>query len=188
MKHPVVHFLNATGNYSQKDEILLTEALQTVSLEKGEKLLNKGEVCSSVSFIQSGAIIQYDHNEEADRIIIDLNTTNDWVLNHQSFTSRKPSTFYIECYEAAMTYRLSIDAIHELIAQSPSFFQLGHIMETAVSRIHFFDNNNTPDEKYQYLFQHKPQLLQKFPQKLIASYLKITPETLSRVRHRFSKN
>lgn len=76
---------------------------------------------------------------------------------------------------------------HRLIGQSQSFLQMGKILEESTSRIDFFDNNNTQDEKYQYVLENKPELIQSFPQKLIASYLKITPETLSRVRNRFSK-
>ncbi|MEO5563434.1 MAG: hypothetical protein ABIR18_08365, partial [Chitinophagaceae bacterium] len=61
------------------------------------------------------------------------------------------------------------------------------IFEQATSRVHFFDNRLNPTEKYQYILDNKSGLLQKFPLKLIASYLKITPETLSRVRESFSK-
>jgi hypothetical protein len=61
---------------------------------------------------------------------------------------------------------------------------MGRILEESTSRIDFFDNNNTPDEKYRYIIANKPKLLQKFPQTIIASYLKISPETLSRVRKR----
>ena len=111
----------------------------------------------------------------------------DRVINHKSFTTRKPSENLIQAFEDSTIYELSIEAIHKLIATSQSFLQLGKILETTISRIDFFDNNNTPDEKYRFILEHKPMLLQKFPQKIIASYLKITPETLSRVRKRFSK-
>ncbi|PKG42822.1 Crp/Fnr family transcriptional regulator, partial [Psychroflexus sp. MES1-P1E] len=110
--------------------------------------------------------------------------SNDWVINHKSFTTRKPSEYSIQAFEESFIYELSIDAIHRLIAQSQSFFQMGKILEESTSRIDFFDNNNTPDEKYDFIIKNKPSLLQKFPQKIIASYLKITPETLSRVRKR----
>jgi len=45
----------------------------------------------------------------------------------------------------------------------------------------------TPLQKYQYILDHRPDLIQQFPLKIIASYLKITPETLSRVRDKLSK-
>ena len=63
---------------------------------------------------------------------------------------------------------------------------MGKLLDQAVSRIEFYDNNNSPDEKYVHLLENKPIVIRKFPQKVIASYLKITPETLSRVRKRIS--
>jgi hypothetical protein len=82
---------------------------------------------------------------------------------------------------------LSIENIHKLVAISPVFLQLGGILASSVSRISFFDNDLTPLKKYQFIIQNRPQLIQAFPLKLIASYLKITPETLSRVREKLAK-
>ena len=127
-----------------------------------------------------------DNESEFNKNVIDLSIPNDWVLNHKSFTARKPSEYSIQAFEDTSYYEISIDAIHRLIAQSQSFLQMGKILEESISRIYFFDNNNTPDEKYLHIITKKPELLQKFPQTIIASYLKITPETLSRVRKRIS--
>lgn len=57
-------------------------------------------------------------------------------------------------------------------------------MESATERIHLFDNALNPIEKYNYILANKPELVQAFPLRMIASYLKITPETLSRVREK----
>jgi hypothetical protein len=76
--------------------------------------------------------------------------------------------------------------MHEMIGLSPAFFQLARVLEPVHSRTHLFDNQLTPLEKYQYILQHRPGLLQAFPLKIIASYLKITPETLSRVRDKIA--
>lgn len=179
--------LQKAGTFSEKEEALLTEQLQFVKLSKDAIALQKGEVCSSLLFVVSGCLYQYNHDTHGDQQVMDLHIQNDWVMNHKSFSSRKPSEVMIQAYEDSTVYELSINAIHQLIAQSPSFLQMGTILETATERIAFFDNNNTPDEKYEFVLENKPQLLQKFPQKIIASYLKMTPETLSRVRKRFSK-
>jgi hypothetical protein len=55
-------------------------------------------------------------------------------------------------------------------------------MDNAVSKIVLFDNALAPKEKYLYVLNNRQQLIQEFPLKMIASYLKITPETLNRVR------
>jgi CRP-like cAMP-binding protein len=179
--------LQKAGTFTEKEAGLLTERLQFVELPKDTVFLQKGEVCSSFCFVVSGCLYQYDLDEDGNEQVIDIHIQNDWVINHKSFTSRKPSEVLIQAYEDSEVYELSIDVIHQLIAQSPSFLQMGTILETATARIALFDNNSTADEKYQFILDNNPELLQKFPQKIIASYLKMTPETLSRVRKRFSK-
>ena len=166
----------------------LKEELEFRTLKKDEVLLDKGEICTSLSFIISGAFYQYKIDSELNKNVIDLNITNDWIINHKSFSTQKPSEYIIKSYEESIICLLTITAIHRLIAKSQSFLQMGKILDASTSRIDFFDNNNTPDEKYQYILKNKSEFIQKFPQKLIASYLKITLETLSSVRNRFSKS
>ena len=188
MNTQISNLLKQFSNYSKKELLLLEQALEYKTLKKGEFLLDKGAICSSLSFLNSGALYQYTVDTNLDKHIIELYTANDWVINNKSFSSRSKSDTYIQAFEDSSICFLTIDAIHNLIAQSQSFFQIGRILDDSTSRIHFFDENLTPDKKYAYLLENKPKLLQAFPQKLIASYLKITPETLSRVRQRFSKN
>lgn len=182
---PIDQLVQHAGSYSEKEGVLLKNAVDYHTFKKKDVLLNIGKVCSSWFFIVSGSIIQYHVNTESQKNIIDLNVAHDWVINHKSFTSRKPSKYIIEAYEDTMVYELSMDNIHQLIGVSPVFFQLGKILDGATARIDFFDHQHTPDEKYRHTLENRPELIQKFPQKLIASYLKMTPETLSRVRNRF---
>jgi len=186
MDKSISEFLNKAGKFSEKESLLLKQELQFRELKKDDILLEKGNVCSSLCFIISGSFFHYNIDSELDKNIIDLNIENDWVINHKSFTTRKPSEYIIQAFEDTSFYEISMDAIHKLIAKSQSFLQMGKILEEATSRIDFFDNNNSPNEKYLHILKNKPNLFQKFPQTIIASYLKITPETLSRVRKRLS--
>ena len=179
-------FLAKAGQFSDAESLLLEQEVQFRKIKKDELLLKKGEICSSLCFVVSGSFYQYNVDSELNKNVIDLNAEGDWVINHKSFTSRKPSERTIQAFEDSSVYELSVESIHNLIAQSQSFLQMGKILEASTSRIEFFDNNSTPDEKYQYLLNNEPILIQKFPQKIIASYLKITPETLSRVRKRIA--
>jgi CRP-like cAMP-binding protein len=184
MNNPLSKRLNETGNYSNQDLILIEDLLNFKIIEKDELILDVGEICSEIHFIDKGAIYQYKINSDLNKMVIDLNISNDWVVNHKSFTLRKPSEFYIQAFEKTSIYSLSVESIHKLIAQSQSFLQMGKILEEATSRVSYFDENKTPYEKYEYLLKNKREVIQIFPLKIIASYLKITPETLSRVRKR----
>ena len=187
MNNLTAGFLKKIGYFSEKEITLLKEEIQYRTLKKDEILLDKGNICNALSFVLKGAFYQFKTDSDLNNIIIDLKVAEDWIINHKSFTTQKPSEYYIKAYEESQICFLTINSIHKLIAKSQSFLQMGKILEASISRIDFFDNNNTPDEKYQYLIKNKPEIIQRFPQKIIASYLKITPETLSRVRNRFSK-
>ncbi len=176
--------LRRAGQFSEQEQKLLKDELQFRNFKKEEPLLSKGSVCNIVYFLTEGSVVQYATDEEDQMLVIDLNVAQEWVLNHQSFTTRQPSEYTIQCFEDSSLYALPIEAIHRLIGKSQAFFQLGSILGETVNRIKFFDRKQRPDEKYLHILKNRPALLQSFPQKLIASYLKITPETLSRVRNR----
>ncbi|SEK36811.1 cAMP-binding domain of CRP or a regulatory subunit of cAMP-dependent protein kinases [Aquimarina amphilecti] len=186
MDTSILEFLNKAGSFSEEESSLLQNEVKHRELKKNEFLLRKGEICSSLHFVISGSFYQYFIDTDLNMNIIDLGIKNDWVINHKSFTGRKPSEYEIQAFENSSVYELNIDSIHKLIAISPTFFQIGKVLEESTARVSFFDNNNTPDEKYEYILKNKPLLFQKFPQKIIASFLKITPETLSRVRKRIT--
>ncbi|CAN5704460.1 Crp/Fnr family transcriptional regulator [soil metagenome] len=179
--------LNSNGDYSLTD-IQLFEANTTCrNLLKDEMLIKPGEVCKSIFFNLSGAIYQYNYKDEMEENVIDLHLSNEWFLNHNSFITQLPSGSFIKAFTNSKILELNIESLHYLIGKSPAFLQLGRIFEQSTSRVHFFDNRLTPAEKYQYILDNRSALIQNFSLKLIASYLKITPETLSRVRENLSK-
>ena len=173
--------LNNIGNFSDTEVILFSERAIKRTFQKNEILLNEGDVCQSAFHIISGEAFQFCY-DDIDEQIIDLHIESDWCLNHSSFVTQKPSTVIIKAYSGLTVLELSITSVHELVALSPSFFQLGSVLQQTVSRVQYFDNINTAEEKHKQLFSARPQLFQKFPLKMIASYLKIAPETLSRIR------
>lgn len=173
--------LSSIGNFSNEEIILFGERAIQRNFQKNEILLNEGDVCKSAFFIISGEAFQFCY-DDIDEHIIDLHIENEWCLNHSSFVTQKPSTVIIKAYSGLIVLELTITAVHELISISPSFFKLGSVLQQTVSRVQYFDNTNSAEEKHKHLFSTRPQLFQKFPLKMIASYLKITPETLSRIR------
>lgn len=183
----IADILNKIGYFSEADIQLLENRIIQKEVKKGEFLLKQGEVCKSVHFIIKGAFLQYNFKDEIEQNIIDLHLEGDWFLSHQSFVSQKPSENIIEAYTESVVFEINISTLHHLIGESPAFFQLGKVLEQINSRTHFFDNSLTPLQKYQYLIENRREIIQVFPLKTIASYLKITPETLSRVREKLAK-
>ena len=173
--------LAAIGHFSNEEVRLFSERVIKRHFQKNEILLNEGDVCTSAFYIISGEAYQFCY-DDIDETVIDLHMANDWCLNHSSFVTQTPSVAIMKAHSALTVFELSITSVHELVAISPSFFQLGSVLQQTVARIHYFDHANTAEEKHNLLLSERPQLFQKFPLKMIASYLKITPETISRIR------
>ena len=169
------NILNKIGNFSSEQVSIFEKRVQVRSVLKDEILLREGEVCQTIFHVISGSFYQYNVKNEIEENVIDLHLRDEWFLNEQSFIAQKPSENSIKAYSESIVLELTMQSLHALIAESPAFFQLGRVLEQSKSRVHFFDNRLAPIEKYLYVLDNKPALIQKFPLKIIASYLKITP-------------
>lgn len=172
--------LHTAGIYSAEEAALFNTVARERFIGKGGVVLAKGEVAKSVYFLISGAVYQgsdsyLQHN------ISGFHLENEWFLNRESFVSQRPSTEQITAFSDSVVLEISLESIHYLIARSTAFLQLNTILAD-LERSHLFHGTLTPLEKYRFVLANKPDLIQKFPLKMIASYLKVTPETLSRVR------
>lgn len=182
----VTEILKKVGYFSSSDIELFEKSLTKRTANKGDILLKQGQICQKIYFIAKGAFLEYNFKNEIEQNIIDLYLDNEWLLNKQSFVRQEPSENIIEAFSESVIFELDIHTIHSLVAHSPAFLQLGCLLEPTHSRIQFFDKSLTPLQKYLYLIENRRELIQAFPLKIIASYLKITPETLSRVREKIA--
>jgi len=176
--------LEKVGSFSDTDFQKLIKYLIPRKLAKNEILLDQGQICQSVYFISSGSAYQFRY-DDVEENVMDLHLAGEWCLNYSSFISQLPSENIIKANTETSVFELKMHAIHDLIAISPVFFQLAKILEGALLRMHYFESTMSPFEKYNHLINTRPQVLQMFPLKRIASYLNMSPETLSRVRSSF---
>jgi len=152
-------------------------------LKKNEFLLREGDVCRSFYFINKGACTHFLTTEEGIDIMLNLYVEHDWLTDYQSFTSQKPSLNNIKAFEDCELSELDVYSFHALIQYSPSFFAIGRLLQV-MQYGEFSNNMQSPEENYKAVLNKRPMLIRKFPLKYVASFLRITPETLSRVRRR----
>jgi CRP-like cAMP-binding protein len=186
MFQSITQSINHIVSPSPEQLSLLIGRLTVQQIPKDGFLIREAQICSSIYFINQGCFRHFNIDETGDELIIDLYVQQEWMLEYKSFVSQQPSENYIQATVDSEVLALHARDIHDLARISERFFRLMMILEMGMRSQEFQQNRLTPEEKYQKLLNTRPELLQHFPLKYIASYMGMTPETLSRIRKKIS--
>ena len=168
------------------DELdLLESILVPLKFQKGEKILNEGEVCTNIYWVVKGLVRQfyYKNNKE---LTEHMAVENSIVMCIESLFKEKPSHLQIVALEPSVIYAMPRQQLEKVAMKSLNIQILYRkILEESLiqSQIHAdMMRFESAQSKYAKLVKLQPQLVLRAPLVYIASYLQMTPETLSRVR------
>lgn len=155
-------------------------------LRKRQYLLQEGDVCKFSAFIVSGAARMFSIDEKGRDHIVRFGIEGWWMSDSESYTQETPSKFFIEMLEDSQLLLVTWADIQQLITTVPAVAAATKAMDkqsfiSSQKRIHSAISL-TAEERYEDLIKSYPSFILRFPQNMIASYLGISPETLSRIR------
>ena len=181
-------------NFNKK--ILLTEEeeeqikhyLTPKKLRKKQYLLQEGDVCKYVAFIEKGALKAYSVDDKGNEHIIQFGLEG-WIISDlYSFLTGEPATYNIDAIEDAELVLISKSAHEKLLQTLPKYETFTRLNITgayiAMQRRLTSIISSPLDERYANFTALYPDIVQRVPQHMIASYMGLTPETLSRVRQK----
>lgn len=162
---------------------------QSTPINKGDFLIREGQICRYLYFIESGTLRNF-YLKDGREINLWFFFPNDFMTVFNSFYRQTPSAENLQALENGVVYYTTYNRLHDLQTQHHHWALIANYFTRQYAvrqkdRIYMFQAM-TAEERYYYLFEHYPRLIQRISNKQLASYLGMSRETLSRIRSKSS--
>lgn len=164
----------------------LKPIIRVRKFDKKELLSRAGEIENYFNFITKGLIRKY-YRKGREEINTQISYEGHIIHCQESFHSRTPSEYFVEAIEPSVVVSVTYDDLESLFASSKKMEHMGRLVITSTmvlkDRWQMQMVKMTPRERFLNFVTKNPELMQRVPQKYLASYLNIKPETFSRFKH-----
>ncbi len=186
MEEKIFEFLSDFVELTEEEKDIIAEHSMFKFYPAGHLLLREGQDAKHCYFVIKGLLRSYyiqEGEEKVTEIFSELAP-----INPVSYITGQPSTYYISCIEDSIISISDQDRTEEFFEKLPRMKEIGIQVMTAINakqQLSFDDFKNLdPEKRYQKLLDTRPDLANRIPQYMIASYLGIQPQSLSRIRKR----
>ena len=164
----------------------LASILIPMKFQKGDTILAEGKVCRALYYVEHGMVRQYYYKNKRD-VMEHFSFEGRIVFCIESYLKQEPSRLIVEALENTKLYAIPYDDLNNLMVRNQEMDMLYRkILEhVAISSQEHADSQRFENatERYERLLREKPEIVLRAPMVYIASFLQMTPETLSRVRN-----
>jgi CRP-like cAMP-binding protein len=182
----LMDFLNRYSSISADEFKELIKRLEIKDYDKKTRLTNTGETEQYLYFVVKGLTRKFLYKGKTE-VITHIVKEGGIIGSAASFFSRMPSKYIVETIEPTTALSISRQDLEELYSSSNKWERIGRMMITQfflVQEYRLLDNiRYTTRERFLHFMQENPDLLLRVPQKQLAAYLNIKPETFSRLKH-----
>lgn len=181
-------YINSCVHLSEEELKIFDSFFVEKKIPKKRFLLQAGDICNIEAFVVKGCLKTYYIDGNGFEVILTFAIEGWWVSDIASFCEQKPSKMFIETIEDCVLLVLSPQAKEEMLQKLPCLERVYRLLvqrHLSVYQERLFGNIAlTAQERYALFLEKYPTISQRIPQHLIASYLGISAEFLSRIRKR----
>ncbi|VXC11848.1 cAMP-binding proteins - catabolite gene activator and regulatory subunit of cAMP-dependent protein kinases [Flavobacterium sp. 9R] len=175
---------------SENDFEIIKSYFTFKKLRKKQYFLQEGQVCKHFAFILKGAMRQYYIDEKGTEHFVQLGIENWWMGDRESWAMLTPSRYTIDAWEDTEILTISHADVLKVSQQFPALMEMMRKMDEqntiATQKRITSTISHTSQRRYTDFTLEYPDFIKRFPQHVIASYIGITKDTLSRVRNKRS--
>jgi CRP-like cAMP-binding protein len=180
------HYIRALSLFSDEEIATIKSLAIPKRLKKKQFLLRQGNVCRFHTFVCNGCLRSYRIDEKGNEHIFSLSPANHWVSDRVSLVNETPSHEFIDALEDSAIIQISAHNFKMLLKDIPNFDALNTKIitddcHTSRDRIYMMLSHQA-EERYRQFIRRFPQLHQRVPIHMIASYIGVSRETLTRIR------
>jgi CRP-like cAMP-binding protein len=176
---------------SPEEEENFLSKIQVRNFKAKSILLNTGGICEHSYFVNSGILRSFNINDNIVEYVLSFACEGYWIGDMYSLISQKPGNLFIEVLEDAEVVMLSRESQELLYIETPKlerFFRILTENSLVANQERLMDSLSlSAEERFEKFCIKYPALLQKVPQKQIASYIGVTPEFFSKMKSRLLK-
>jgi CRP-like cAMP-binding protein len=185
MSHDAFTYVSKFVTLTEPEKKLLKEHLQIMTCFPKQVLTRMGELEQHLYFIQKGIVRKYFYLNNVE-VTVQISTEGDLASSSMSFLSGILSDFILETMEASTVTFITKSSLETLFKYSTNFEKMGRLISLQwllyKEQWDFSRMIQTPRERFCMLLNAKPELMNRVPQKYLASLLDIEPETFSRYK------
>lgn len=183
-KHIAASFL-----LNEQETAIFLNSFTKTQFRKHDIFSPEGRICDHVGLIEKG-LMKCVYNKNGEEVIFEFACENNFISDYYSFVTDMPSEKEIRCLEDCVVYVISKTELNKLGQQ----FAFIERMSRQMNEFLFLKMHNrlksalldSPSERYRKLVSERQDLAQRIPQYMLASYLNVKPETISRIRKKIS--
>ena len=182
--------INRFVSLTKEEEQKLLSIIQVKKIKKRQLIDQPNYVSKYRNYIQKGSFRSYFIDNEGKEHTVQIAMEDWFVSDFYSYITQTPATLYVEAMENSTILQMTYDDIEGLckeIHALSEYYRITTERAFAFSRMRALSNlSKTAEERYLELLGRYPNMIERVPQKVIASYLGMTPEFLSKIRNNLS--